>query len=135
VIPTAAPTIDHIGAALKNLVLAALNDTTVIQQHLAANLLLTAMVTLLTAANKKLADTLAWNKHSVLPAGAPITVRGRLTNKPFPGNYCWTHGHRVNQTHMSATCRNKAVGHKQDNAMGANMMGGSDADKGWNSPA
>ena len=59
VIPTAAPTIDRIGRALENLALAALNDTTVFQQLTAANLALTASVTLLMAANKRLADTLA----------------------------------------------------------------------------
>jgi hypothetical protein len=59
VIPTAAPTIDCIGKALKILVLADSNDTTVLQQLTAANLALTATVTLLTAANKKLADALA----------------------------------------------------------------------------
>jgi hypothetical protein len=55
----AAPTMDRISAALKNLVLAASNDTTVLQQLTAANLALTASVTLLMAANKRLADTLA----------------------------------------------------------------------------
>jgi hypothetical protein len=132
VIPTGAPTIDRIGVALKTLALAALNDTTVLQQLMAANLALTASVTLLMAANKKLADALAQNKGGVLPAAAPTTGRGCLTNKPFPGNYSWTHGHWVNQNHTSATCKNKAVGHKA-NAMSANMMGGSDTDKGWNS--
>jgi hypothetical protein len=38
VIPTAAPTIDRIGKALENLVLAALNDTTVLQQLMVLNL-------------------------------------------------------------------------------------------------
>jgi hypothetical protein len=66
-----APTINCIGAALKNLVLAALNDTTVLQQLMAANLLLTALVTLLTAANKKQADALARNKGCALLAAAP----------------------------------------------------------------
>ncbi len=61
VIPTAAPTIDRIGVALENLALAALNDTTILQQLMAANLALTASVTLLMAANKKLADALARN--------------------------------------------------------------------------
>ncbi len=37
-IPTAAPTIDRIGKALENLVLAALNDTTVLQQLMVLNL-------------------------------------------------------------------------------------------------
>ena len=87
-IPTATPTINHISAALKNLALLALNDTTELQQLTAANLLLTALVTLLTAANKKLADALAQNKGGVLPVVAPTMGRGCLTNKPFPGNYC-----------------------------------------------
>ncbi len=134
VIPTATPTIDYIGTALKNLARVASNDTIVLQQLTAANLSLTALVTSLTAANKKLADALAQNKGVLLLAAAPTTGRGRPSNKPFPGNYCWTHGHWVNQNHMSATCRNKAAGHK-DNAMSANTMGGSNAGKGWNSRA
>ncbi len=78
VIPTAAPTIDRIGKALENLALAASNDTTVLQQLTVANLALTALVTLLTAANKKLVDTLACNKGGtamatlVTPALAPL---------------------------------------------------------------
>jgi hypothetical protein len=44
VIPTVPPAIDHIGAALKNLALATLNDTTILQQLMAANLALTASV-------------------------------------------------------------------------------------------
>jgi hypothetical protein len=133
VIPTTAPTIDQAGAALKNLALAALNDTTVLQQLMAANLALIASVTLLTATNKKLADALAQKQGSVAPAAAPATGKGCLTNKPFPGNYCWTHGHWINQNHTSAT-RNKAVGHKEE-ATSANTMGGSEAYKGWNSRA
>jgi hypothetical protein len=129
VIPTAAPIIDCIGAALKNLALAASNDTTILQQLTAANLALMASVTLLTAANKKLADVLAWNKGGVAPAATPATGKGCLTNKPFPGNYCWTHGHWVSQNHTSATCKNKAAGHK-DKATSANRMGDSEVDKG-----
>ncbi len=56
VIPIAAPTMDRIGEALENLALAALNDTTVLQQLTAANLALIVLVTSLTAANKKLLD-------------------------------------------------------------------------------
>jgi hypothetical protein len=59
VIPMAAPTINRIGAALKNLALAASNDTIVLQQLTTATLSLVALVTLLMAANKKLADALA----------------------------------------------------------------------------
>ncbi len=58
VIPTAAPTMDWIGKALENLALVASNDTTILQQLTDANLALTVLVTLLTAANKKLADAL-----------------------------------------------------------------------------
>jgi hypothetical protein len=134
VIPTAAPNMDHIGKALESLVLAALNDTTVLQQLTAANLALTASITLLTAANKKLADTLARSKGGATPVAAPAPAKICLANKPFPGNYCWTHGHRVSQAHTSATCSCKAVGHK-DNTTTANTMGGSEADKGWNSRA
>jgi hypothetical protein len=115
-------------------VLVALNDTTVLQQLTAANLALTASVTLLMAANKKLANTLVQNKGGTMPAAAPATRNGCSSNKPFPGNYCWAHGHKVNQNHTSAICGHKAAGHK-DKATSANMMGGSKADKGWNSHA
>jgi hypothetical protein len=85
VIPIAAPTIDRIIAALKNLALAVLIDTTVLQQFTAANLALTASVTLLTAANKKLGEALAQNKGGAPPAATPTMGKGCLTNKPFPG--------------------------------------------------
>jgi hypothetical protein len=76
VIPTAAPTIDRISKALENLTLAALNDTTILQQLMAANLALTASVTLPMAANKKLADALAQNKGGAMPEVAPATGKG-----------------------------------------------------------
>jgi hypothetical protein len=62
-------------------------------QQVSANLLLKALVTSLAAANKKPADTLARNKGSASLAATPTTGMGRLTNKPFPGFYCWTQGH------------------------------------------
>jgi hypothetical protein len=111
-----------------------LNDTTILQQLTAANLALTASVTSLIATNKKLVDALAWNKGGVAPSAAPATGKGCLTNKLFPGNYCWTHRHWVNQNHMSATCRNKAAGHK-DKVMSTTTIGSSEADKGLNSRA
>jgi hypothetical protein len=128
---TPAPTssIDRIGMALNNLALAALNDTTVLQQLTATNLALMASVTSLTTANKKLAEVLA-KKGVAMPAKVMGTGGARSTNKPFPCNYCWTHGHWVSQHHTSTTCRNKAVGHK-DKAMSANIMGGSDTNKRW----
>ncbi len=135
--PTAAPTIDRISKALKNLALAALNDTTILQQLTAANLALAALVTSLTAANKKLADALARNKGiaaRVTPAAAPAPAKACLATRPFQGNYCWTHGHKVNQIHTRAICTHRTAGHKED-AMTANTMGDSKANKGWNSCA
>jgi hypothetical protein len=87
---------------------------------------------MLTAANKKLAEALAKAKPTIPPAVTPGIPRPvRSTNMPFPGNYCWTHGHQCSQHHTSATCGNKAVGHKDD-ATAANAMGGSKANKGQN---
>ncbi len=114
--------------------LAASNDTTILQQLTAANLALTALVTFLTVANKKLADALAHSKGGAMPAAAPALAKIRSANKPFPGNYCWTYGHRVSQAHTSATCSCKAVGHKDD-VTTTSTMGSSKADKGWNSRA
>jgi hypothetical protein len=128
VLPAPAGTIDCLGTALDNLALAAANDTTVLQQLTAANLALTTSNTMLTAANKKLSEALAKTPAPTTP-GTPRPPRP--VNKPFPGNYCWTHGHRVSQNHTSATCGSKAAGHK-DAATTSNTMGGSDADKGWN---
>jgi hypothetical protein len=132
VTPAPAATIDQLGTALNNLALAAANDTTVLQQLTASNLALSSLVTMLTAANKKLAEALVKAKPTTPVAampGAPRPVRS--TNMHFPGNYCWTHGHQCSQHHTSTTCGNKATGHK-DNATAANMMGGSKANKGWN---
>jgi hypothetical protein len=117
VIPTAAPTIDRNGEALENLALAVLNDITILQQLTVANLALTALVTSLRAANKKLADALAHNKGGAVPVtlvAAPAPVKACLATRPFLGNYCWTHGHKVNQTHTSATCTCRVARHKED---------------------
>jgi hypothetical protein len=140
VIPTAAPTIDFIGKALENLAPAVSNNTTILQQLTAANLVLTALVTSLTVANKKLADALACKKGGAAPvmlatqAATPAPLKACLAARPFLGNYCLTHDHRVNQTHTSVTCTCRAPGHNED-AMTANTMGGSKVDKGWNSCA
>jgi hypothetical protein len=83
VIPTAAPTIDRIGEALENLALAALNDTTVLEQLTAANLALTALVTSLTVANNKLADALACNKRGIAPATLATPVVAPTPPKPY----------------------------------------------------
>ena len=126
VITPLAATIDQIGKALDNLALAAPNDTTILQQLTASNLALTTANAALTAANKKLLEALAKKTPATMPS-TPATPQP--SNKPFPGNYCWTHGHRVTQFHTSATCGNKAAGHK-DMATVVNTMGGSNANKG-----
>lgn len=118
------PPMDRLESALDNLALAATNDKTVLEQLTAANLALTSTVATLTATNKKLAD----KAKSVTP-GTP----GKAAKHPHPGNYCWTHGHRVSKDHTSATCGNKAAGHKDDATL-ANTMGGSERDKGWDKP-
>ncbi len=127
VLPAPPGTIDRLGTALNNLALVAAKDTTVLQQLTAANLALIATNAALTAANKKLSEALAKLQatKSSTP-GTPLT-----SNKPFPGNYCWTRGHRVSQTHTSTTCGGKAAGH-QDMVTASNTMGGSEKNKGWN---
>ena len=131
-LPAPAATIDRLGTALDNLALAAANDTPVLQQLTASNLVLTTSNAMLTAANKKLLEALAKAKVVLPPATTPGTPgTARSTNSPFPGNYCWTHSHRCSQRPTSATCGNKAKGQK-DMASASNTMGGSNANKGWN---
>jgi hypothetical protein len=126
VLPAAAPAISRLKSALDNLALAATNNTAILQKLTAANLALTAMVTLLTAPNKKLVDVATRKgKPAVTPAGG-----GHATRNPFPGNYCWMHGHRISKDHMSASCTHKATGHRND-ATAAKTFGSSDKDKGW----
>jgi hypothetical protein len=141
VIPAAAPAIGRLKTALDNLALAATNNTAVLQQLNAANLVLTATITLLTATNKKLVDAATrWGgtpaatpgrgwTQAATPVATPAGIRA--TRKPCPGNYCWTHGHRVSKHHTSATCANKAPGHCND-ATASNTLGSSDKDKNWN---
>jgi hypothetical protein len=155
VIPAAAPAIGCLETALDNLALAATNNTAVLQQPIAANLALTATITLLTAINKKMVDaatrrggtpaatpgrgwtqaaTPGWGWTQVATQAATLVATPAgicATKKPCPGNYCWTHGHRVSEHHTRATCANKAPGHR-DNATASNTFGGSDKDKNWN---
>ena len=45
------------------------------------------------------------------------------------GGYCWTYGYNpIGKGHTSKSCKNKALGHKDD-ATTANRMGGSEANK------
>jgi len=127
VLPAPAASIDRLGTALDNLALTAANTTTILQQLTFSNLALITSNATLTAANKKLSEASA-----KVPATTPGTPRPpRPPNKPFPGNSCWTHGHRISQHHTNASCGNKAKGHK-DATTASNTMGGSDTDKGWN---
>ena len=133
-LPRAAPTIGQFEKALDNLALAATNDTVVLQQLKAANLALTATIGTLTAANKTLTDAVARGGGTAM-LGTPTGTSGgraKSTTKPHPGNYCWTHGHRISKSHTSATCANKGTDHRDD-ATAANTYGGSAKDKGWDS--
>jgi hypothetical protein len=98
----------------------------VLQQLTAANLALMNSVAALTATNKKLVEAAA-KRVPGTPLGTGKTA-GK--GKPFPGNYCWTHGYKCSKAHTSATCLYPAAGHWKD-AMLANIFGGSVRDKGW----
>jgi hypothetical protein len=122
VLPAAAPAIGQLEAALDNLALAAMNDTSILQQLMAANLALTAAVTSLTVTIKKLVDAATQKgKPAVTPAVTPAGG-GCATRNPFLGNYCWTHGHHISKDHTSASCTHKATGH-HDNATAAKTLG------------
>jgi hypothetical protein len=130
VLPAAAPAIGRLESALNNLALVATNDTAILQKLTAANLALTATVTLLTMTIKKKVDVATrMGKPAVTPAVTPAGG-GRATRNPFLGNYCWTHGHRISKDHTSASCTHKAMGHHY-NATAVKTFGGSDKDKGW----
>jgi hypothetical protein len=127
VLPTDPPaSINRLEIALDNLALAATNDTAVLQQLVAANLALTNSVATLTATNKKLVEAAAKR----VPGTPQGTGKTSGNGKPFPGNYCWTHGYKCSKGHTSATCLFPAAGHRKDATL-ANIFGGSVKDKGW----
>ena len=113
--------------ALNNLALAATNNKAVVQQLMAANLALMTTVAMLTSANKKLVEAAAKKG-----TGTTTLTSGKKpgANAPYPGNYCWTHGHRVGKLRTSETCTRKAEGHVKD-ATAADKKGGSKQNKGW----
>ncbi len=127
VLPAVAPAIGGLEKALDNLALAATNNTAVLQQLTAANLALTTTVAPLTATNKKLVEAAA---RKGTPVASPLAGGPKAAKHPFAGNYCWTHGHRISKEHTSATCANKAAGHR-DHATATNTLGGLEKDKGW----
>ena len=132
VLPTDPPaTINRLEVALNNLALAATNNAAMLQQLTAANLALTNSVAALTATNKKLVDAAATRVPATPPGtGGRLPGSGATNNKPFKGNYCWTHGHKCSKSHTSATCLYPVAGHRMDATL-ANTYGGSVKDKGW----
>jgi hypothetical protein len=83
------------------------------------------------------------NLLAATPSLAPATVSDTLS-LPFSAlsvsqtsvsspemTYCWTHGTSKNRRHTSATCKNKAPGHRDD-ATATNTLGGST--KIWTAP-
>ncbi len=92
---------------------------------------LTTSVASLTAAYTILAATKNTNQTTLM--GEKRSGGTTADNKHLHlavGRYCWTHGYCVSKGHDSATCSNKAEGHK-DTATRANTMNGSKANKGW----
>jgi hypothetical protein len=78
--PAPTATIDRLGTALNNLALAAANNTTGLQQLMASNLALSSLVTLVTMANKRLAEAFAKAK----PTTPPRRQRRELLNPCGP---------------------------------------------------
>jgi hypothetical protein len=122
-------TLNRLEIALDNLALAATNNTAVLQQLTAANLALMNSVAALTATNKKLVEAGA-KRVPGTPSGMGRLPSSGAPNKPFPGDYCWTHGYKCSKLHTSATCLYPVAGHRKDATL-ANIFGGSVKDKGW----
>eukprot|EP00804_Cyclotella_cryptica_P003921 CCRYP_016106-RA/>CCRYP_016106-RA protein AED:0.11 eAED:0.25 QI:0/0/0/1/0.2/0.16/6/0/1395 len=125
---------------LDNLAAAATTERTTLQSLTEANAALVANLTALTTSVAGLTaayTSLAAVQHASVPPGTATQQprRTRANTRPLttlpamPGGYCWTHGFRVREGHSSATCANKAEGHK-DTATRANTMGGSMVNKG-----
>ena len=120
---------------LDNLAAAATNEKSTLAQLIENNATLTANVSSLTASVASLTAA-----YTLLAAGKAPTNTAKNTQQPRSsdkkpsylavGGYCWTHGYRVRKGHGSATCKDKAEGHK-DAATRANTMNGSAANKGW----
>jgi hypothetical protein len=123
-------TFDCLEVALNNLALVATDNAAVLQQLTVANLALTNRVVALAATNKKLVDAAATRVPATPPATGGCRPGSTTTNKPFKGNYCWMHSHKVSKAHTSATCLFPVAGHWKDATL-ANTYGGLEKDKGW----
>lgn len=130
-------TLAHLNGYLDNLAAAATNDHSSLAQLIDSNAALTANLATITASLASLTAAfaiLSAGKPVPAPAAAPATTARPSRNRNLSVNgYCWTHGYRVGVGHNSLSCSNKATGHK-DTATRANIMGGSMANKGWDTP-
>lgn len=130
-----ADTYNRLDDYLDNLANAAAHEKSTLAQLVESNATLTANNAALTASLAALsaAYTHLQNKSGSAP-GAAARYNGRRSHgteqKFAPNGYCWTHGYKVGLYHSSATCTNKAAGHK-DAATRINTMNGSAKDKGW----
>ena len=113
---------------MDNLTLAATSDKATVQQLTAANLALTTTIATLTATDKKLDDAAARRKPGAAAGTAKTPVD--VADKPVPGGYFWTHGHRIRKNHTGKTCTNKSEGH-DDKATLKDTKGVSTANKDW----
>ena len=132
--PATAGVMDALAGLLDNLALPATSDKTAVQHLTAANLALTTSVSTLTAANKKLIDTVA--RFNLPPnlrcrgGGQGSNGTRRPTSMAVWGNYCWSHGYKV--SHNSKTCglTGRKPGH-DESATVANTKGGIEHNKDW----
>ncbi len=134
VIPAAAPAIGRLKTALDNLALAAMNNTAVLRQLIAANLALTATITLFTSSGRYSGS----NSGSGLDSGSNSGGNSggdssgySCKEETLPRELLLDSWPRVSEHHTSATYANKAPGHR-DNAMASKTFGGSNKDKNWN---
>jgi hypothetical protein len=123
---------DKLDHYLDNLANAATTEKTTLAQLIESNSTLTTSLATLSAAYKLLAAGAAGT--TLNPPAASQTRNnnrnGHGQRNYAPGGYCWTHGYMVGLRHSSATCKAKALGHK-DAASRTNTMNGSIMNKGW----
>ena len=67
------------------------------------------------------------NQQAMMWNGMPFQQQQQQQRPRHNGNYCWTHGHRVNNSHTSMTCGGPVQGHQymatQANTMDGNPRG------------
>jgi hypothetical protein len=129
-------TFSRLDSYLDNLAAAATNEQSTLAQLIENTATLTANIATLTTSVASLmaAYTIlaaAKNTNQSSSSGKKQSGGTNTGNKYLAvGGHCWMHGYQVRKGHNSATCNNKAEGHK-DAATQANTMNGSTANKGW----